>query len=189
MIQNKVTAIILAILTFILGSVLLTGIIFYFFGYPLSSLAEHQLYVFFAILISAMLASMVYGRGSKERASNVAKILEDSLGISVEEKDIWKILNTIEQLPPYVVDKYVSLDINAVDEFEDQIKDYKNKLGEEDLLKIKKIIDTPVKELQDVLNELYQETNMEQFKIMADPKAKPLIDLNVRELRRVLFYE
>jgi len=46
-------------------------------------------------------------------------------------------LNTIEQLPPYVVEKYVSLDINAVEEFEDQIKDYRNKLSEEDLLKIK----------------------------------------------------
>lgn len=189
MIKNKTTAIILAILTFILGSILLTSIIFYLFGYPLSSLAEHQLYFFFAILVSAVLVSMVYGRGSKERASNVAKILENTLSISVEEKDIWKILNTIEQLPPYVVEKYVSLDINAVEEFEDQIKNYRNKLSEEDLLKIRKIIDTPVEDLQDVLSELYQETNMEQFKIMADPEAKPLIDLNIQELRRILFVQ
>lgn len=185
MIKNKTTAIILAILTFIIASVLLTSIIFYLFRYPLSAIAEHQPYVFLAILVSAMLASMVYGRGSKERASNVAKILDDSIGISVEEKDIWNILNTIEQFPPFVANKYVSLNINAVEEFEDKIEDYKNKLSEEDLFKIRKIIETPVEELQDVLNELYLETNMEQFKIMADPKAKPFIDLNVRELRRI----
>ncbi len=189
MIKNKTTAIILAILTFILGSILLTSIIFYLFGYPLSSIPEHQLYVFFAILVSAVLASIVYGRGSKERASNVAKILDESFGISVEEKVVWKILNTLDQLPPFVVNKYVSLNINAVEEFEDKIKERKSKLSDEDLLKIRKILEAPVEELQDVLNELYQVTNMEQFKIMSDPKAKQLIDLNVRELKRVLFDE
>lgn len=186
-IQNKTTAIILAILTFVLGSIMLTGLIFYLFGYPLSSLAEHQLYVFFAILVSAVIASMVYGRGSKERASNVAKILEKSLQIQVKESDIWKVLSTLDQLPPFVVDKYVAMKINVVEELEDQIEDYKKNLSEEDLLKIRKVIETPVEELQGVLNELYLETKMEQFKKMAAPEAKPLIELNVQELKKILF--
>lgn len=189
MIQNKVVAIILAILTFLLGSIVLTAVIFYLLGYPLSSIGEHQIYVFFAILVSAILASRVYGRGTKERASKVTKIVENSFGISVDEKVVWKILSTIEQIPPFIVNKYVSLDINAVNESEDKIKDYKNNLSEEDLLKIRKIIETPVEQLQDVVNELYLETNLEQFKIMADPKARPLIESNVQELRKVLFDE
>ncbi len=189
MIQNKKTAIVLALLTFILGSVLLISVIFYLFGYPLSSISEHQLYVFFTILVSAVFASMVYGRGSKERASKVAVILDESLGISVKEKDIWKILSTLEQLPPYVVKRYVSLNINAVEELEDQIEDYKNKLSDDDLLKIRKIVETPVDELQILLNELYLETKLEQFKILAEPEAEPLIEINVQELKRVIFDE
>jgi hypothetical protein len=187
MIKNKTIAIILAIFTFLAVSTLLTIIIFYLFGYPLSSLAEHQLYVFLAILAGALAASMVYGRGTKERAAEVAQILNNSLGISVEEKVIWKVLNTLDQLPPFVVNKYVTMNINAVEEFEDQINDQKNKLSDDDLLKIRKIIENPVDKLQEVLNELYTVTDMEQFKIMADPTAKPLIELNLGELKRVLF--
>jgi hypothetical protein len=187
LIKNKTTAAILAVLTFILGTALLVGIIFYFFGYPLSSIQEHQLYVFLAILGGAVLASFVYGRGSSERASKAAKVLDESLGITVKEKDMWKILRTIGQMPSFVINRYVSGNINAVEEFEGRIKDYKSNLTDEDLLKIKEIIETPVPELQNILSKLYLETNMEQFKILADPKAESLIALNLQELKRVLF--
>ncbi len=189
LIKNKTIAVISAVLTFILGSVLLVSIIFYLFGYPLSSIPEHQLYVFFAILASAALASFVYGRGSKERASNAAKFLNESLGLELKEKDIWKVLRTVEQLPPPVINKYVSMNINVVEEFESQIENYKSQLTDEDLLKIKKIIEMPVPELQNLLEKLYLETNLEQFKILADPTAEPLLALNLQELKQVLFNE
>jgi hypothetical protein len=185
MIKNKSMAIFLAVLTFILGSVLLVSVLFYLLKYPISSLGEHQLYVFSAILISAVLASLVYGRDSSERASKVTKLLHDSLGITIKEDHIWKVLRTIEQLPPFVVNKYISLNINAVEEFEDQIKDYKEEMSDEDLLKIRKIIETPLDDLQILLNDLYLETNMEQFKILAEPYARPLLVLNLEELKKI----
>lgn len=174
-----------------LGSVLLIGIIFYLAKIPLSSIWEgqNQLYVFSAILASAVLASMVYGRGSNERASNVAKILDESLGIKIKDKDIWRVLRVVEQMHPVLVNKYVSMNINAAEEFKNKIEDYKTKLTDEDLLKIGKIIETPVPELQNLLNELYLETKLEQFKILADPKAESLIELNLEELKRILFNE
>ncbi len=187
MIQNKPTAIILAVLTFILGSIIFTSLIFYLLEYPLSSVAEHQNYLFLAILASAFLASMVYGRGSKERSSRVLNIIQESFGITSQEKDIYKVLRTIEQLPPFVVEKYIDLKINAAEEFEDQIKDYKNKLSEVDLFKIKTIIETPIEELQDLSYELYLETELEQFKLISKSEAKPLIELNIIELKKILF--
>ena len=187
MTQSKPTAIILAILTFLVGSILLVNVIFYLLGYSLSSFGEHQLYIFFAILVSAILASMVYGRGSKERASKVKKILEESPGITIEENVIYKVLRTIEQMPPFVVQKYVNLNINAVSEFDDRINKYKNELSEEHLYKIRKIIETPVDELQVILGKIYSKTKMEQFKILSEPEAKPLIELNLHELKKILF--
>ena len=109
LIKNKTIAIILAVLTFILGSFLFISVIFYFFGYPLSSIPEHQNYAFFGILIGAALATVVYGRGSKERASNVAKMLNESLGLELKEKDVWKVLRAVEQFPPVIVNKYISM--------------------------------------------------------------------------------
>jgi hypothetical protein len=187
LIKNKTIAIILAVSTFIVGSVLITGIIFYVLGYPLSSISEHQPFAFLAILVSAFLASMVYGRGSSERAAKATKLLNESLGLKLNEKDVWKALRAVEHMPPYAIKKYITLNINAVDEFEVRIKDFTDKLSEKDLLTIKKIIEMPVPELQKILNSLYLETKLEQFKVLAEPEAKHLIELNLSELKRVLF--
>jgi hypothetical protein len=189
LIKNKKAAVVLSVLTFIVGSALFVSIMFYILGYPLSSIREHQLYVFLAILAGAVLASFVYGRGSSERASKAAKLLNESLGITIKENDMWRVLRAVEQLPPFVINRYVSMNINAVEEFEGRIDEYKVKLTDEDTLKIKKIIEMPVSELQNVLNDLYLETKLEQFKILAEPKAGPLLELNLRELKRVLFNE
>jgi len=185
--QNKTAAVILAVLTFVIASLILLSIISYIFGYSLSSLPKHQLYVFFVILLAAVLASVVYGRGSKERASRVAQILNESLGVELEENDVWKLLRAIEQLPTGVINKYISLNINAASEFEDEIKEYKGQLSDDDLQKISKIIQMPVGELQDLLNQLYLETNLEQLKVLADPNAEPFLELNLQKLKEILF--
>jgi hypothetical protein len=189
LIKNKTLAIILALLTFIVGSILLTLIIFYIAKIPLSSIWEgqNQLYVFTAILASAVLASMVYGRGSKQKADESAEFLNERLDLGITGENIGRLLKLLEKFPPFVVNAYISKDINAVKEFENQIKEQTAHLTEEDLLKVKKIIEMPIPELQSILNELYGITNMEQLKILAEPRAEPLIELNLNELKRVLF--
>lgn len=189
MIKNKTIAIILALLTFIIGSILFTGIIFYITRIPLSSIPEsqNQLYLFTAILVSALLASMVYGRGSKQKAFDSAEFLNEKLELEISEKDIEGLLKLLEQFPPFVVNLYVSKNINAVEEFKIQIKENTVHLTDENLLKVRKIIEMPVPELQKILNELYLMTNMEQLKILAEPRAEPLIELNLEELKNILF--
>ncbi|MEN6552470.1 MAG: hypothetical protein ABFC34_06235 [Methanobacterium sp.] len=189
MIKNKTIAAILAVLTFIAGSVLLTVIMFYVLGYPLSSIPQNQPFVFLAILVSAFLASRVYGRGSSERAAKATKSLNETLGLKLNEKDIWKALRAVEHMPPYAIKKYINLNINAVDEFEVRIKDYTDKLSEEEILTIKRIIEMPVPEHQNILHNLYLETKLEQFQVLAEPEARPLIELNVKELKKLLFNE
>ncbi len=187
LIENKITAIILAILTFILGTIFFVGIIFYFAGYPLSSIPEHQLYVFFAVLLATVLSSMVYGRGSNDRAVRAAKSVEKLLGVKVKTNDMWRILRGVEQMPPFVIKDYIKKDINGVEAYEEGIQEFKKKLSDNNLREIKRIIDKPVPELQNVLNELYLETDLEQFKILAEPIAEPLITTNLQELKKILF--
>lgn len=189
MIENKPIAIILAVLTFIAGTAFFIGIIFYFAGYPLSSLGEHQLYVFFAVLIGVILASVVYGRGSNDRAKKAAKCVEELLGVEVKTNDMWRILRGVETMPTFVINDYVSKDINGVEAYEEGIRAYIPKLSDENLQDIRRIIDKPVPELQNVLNELYLETELEQFKILAEPRAEHLITMNLEELKGILFNE
>jgi hypothetical protein len=191
LIKNKKLAIIAAILTFIVGTALFTGIIIYILNIPLSGIWEgqNQLYFFSAVLLAAALASLIYGRGSTERASKAVKVLDESLEIEIKKNDMWKILRAVEQMPPFVVNQYISMNINAVEEFEEQIMSYKSKIDPEDLLKIRKIIETPVGELQKVSEKLYTETKMEHFKILAEPQAEHLITINLQALKKVLFDE
>lgn len=189
MIKNKTIAIIAALLTFIIGSILLTSIIFYAAGIPLSSIweSQNQLYLFSAILVSAVLASMVYGRGSKQRALDMAEFLNEKLELGIKGEDIAGLLKLLERFPPFVVNLYVSKNINAVEEFEIPIKEHTAHLTDEDLLKIRKILEMHVSELQNLLNEIYSITNLEQLKILAEPKAEQLIKLNLEELKKILF--
>lgn len=186
LIKDKIFAIVLSILTFIGGSVLITMIIFYIARMPLSSLWENQLYVFFAILLSAILASMVYGRGSKQRAEEVADLLNEKLEISIEGGDIAGMLKLLERFPPFVVNSYVSTNVNAVKEFEAPIKKYISHLSDEDLIKLNKVMEMPISRLQEILYDLYLKTGLEQFKILAESNAKPLIQLNLNELKKIL---
>ncbi len=187
--KNKIIAIILAVLTFLLGSVLFIYVIFYISGYPLTSIPQHQLYAFFGILVSAVLASMVYGSGRKERAENLTKYLNESLELEIKEDYIKKVLSIVERAPPFLINVYVSKDMNAVESFESQIEKYESQLTDEDRLIIRRIIEMPIPELQNLLNDIYMKTNLEQFKILADSKSEPFLTLNVRELKKVLFNE
>lgn len=191
MIKNKTLAIILSILTFIVGSVVLTVVAFYIAKIPLSSIWEgqNQFILFSAILISAVLASMVYGRGSKQKAAESAEFLNKKLDLEIKGKNIGKLLKLLEKFPPFVINSYISKEINAVNEFEAAIKENTKQLTDEDLLKVKKIIEMPLSNLQNILNDLYLITNMEQLKILSEPRAEPLIELNLKELKKVLFNE
>lgn len=191
LIKNKKLAIIAAILTFIVLSILFTGIILFIGKMPPSALweSQNQLYFFSAILVAGAIASLVYGRGGTERSVRAVKIVDETLGIEVNRKDMWRILRAVEQMPPFVMNKYVSMNINLVEELEDKINDNKSKIDQEDLLKIRKVIETPVPELQNVMEKLYTETKLEHFKILAQPEAEELITINVQELKKLLFDE
>lgn len=163
--------------------------IFYLAALPISSIWQNQLYVFFAILISAILASMVYGHGSKQKSDKAAEFLNDEykIGIRVEEMDV--LLRFLRKFPPYLVNSYISKNINAVKEFENPIKEHTVNLTNGDLLKIGKIMDMPVPKLQDLLMELYMITDLKQLEILAQPKSGQFIEMNLGELKRILFKE
>ncbi|MGA2676679.1 MAG: hypothetical protein ACLQG5_00760 [Methanobacterium sp.] len=189
MINNKIIAIIAAIIAFILGSILVISIIFYFFGYPLSSIFQHQTYAFSGILVGVILASIVYGNRRKELAMNLTQVLDDSLDLEIKEEDVKKVINTVQRIPPFLINVYVDKDMNAVESFKDQISKYKSQLTDEDKIIIRRILEMPIPELQNLLNKSYLKTNLEQFKILAEPKSEAFLTLNLKELKKILIEE
>ena len=127
--------------------------------------------------------------GSNENESNLEKYLNESLELEINEDDIRGLLSMFERVPPFLLKIAVSRNMNAVKSFESQIEDYKSQLTDEDRLKIRKIIEMPIPELQKLLNKVYLKTNYKQFKILSNAKAEPFLALNLQELKKVLFNE
>jgi hypothetical protein len=127
--------------------------------------------------------------GSNENASHLEKYLNESLELEINEDDLRGLLSMFERVPPFLLKIAVSRNMNAVKSFESQIEDYKSQLTDEDRLKIRKIIEMPIPELQKLLNKVYLKTNYEQFKILSNAKAKSFLALNLQELKVVLFNE
>jgi len=107
--------------------------------------------------------------------------------IKISEKDVIEIMDVFTQVPPFMLRLVVSRNSNVVKSFQGQVEDYKNRLSEEGLAKIKKVLEMSVDELQEILKKAYAETHQEQLKILADPKAKPFITKNLAEVKKVLF--
>ena len=128
-------------------------------------------------------------QGNNENESNLEESLNESLELEIKEDDIRGLLRIFERVPPFLLKIAVSRNMNAVKSFESQIEDYKNQLTDEDRLKLSKIIEIPIPELQILLDKIYLKTNYKQFRILANSKAESFLILNLGELKKVLFNE
>jgi hypothetical protein len=139
--------------------------------------------------VGVILASIVYGNRRKELAMNLTQVLDDSLDLEIKEEDVKKVINTVQRIPPFLINVYVDKDMNAVESFKDQISKYKSQLTDEDKIIIRRILEMPIPELQNLLNKSYLKTNLEQFKILAEPKSEAFLTLNLKELKKILIEE
>lgn len=105
----------------------------------------------------------------------------------ITEQDVLQFMDQFTRVPPLLLKVVVSGNSNVVTSFRGQIEDYKNNLSQEDMVKIRKVMDMPTEELQEILKRAYSKTHKEQLKILADRKAKPFIEKNLKELEKVLF--
>jgi len=110
--------------------------------------------------------------------------LEDE---KITKKDVMEIMDVFTRVPPIALKMVVNRNNNVVKSFESAIKDHFNNLTEEQIVKVKKVLDMPVQELQVILNEVYLETGQKQLKILSDPKSRDFIEGNLKELKKLLF--
>jgi len=108
--------------------------------------------------------------------------MESKKEVEINKKDIMGVMHVFTRVPPIMLKMVVKGNKNVVRSFESQIKDYYGKLTHEEIVKIEKVMETPVPQLQGILNDVYIETGQ----ILADPKAKDFIKMNLRELELVL---
>ena len=128
-------------------------------------------------------------QNSNGRKSDLEKYLDESSELEIKEDDIRECLSIFERVPPILLKIAVKRNMNAVKSFESQIVEYKTQLTEDDKVKIRGILELPISKLQELLDNIYFEAKLKQFKILADSKSKAFLELNLQELRKVLFDE
>ena len=109
--------------------------------------------------------------------------------VTVTEEDVISLVDLFTRVPPLLLKMVVNSNKNVVRSFESQVREYKANLSREELLKIEKVMDMPVPELQEILKKAYHETGQKQLKILADPKSGDFIRQNLNELQKIIFPE
>ncbi len=107
--------------------------------------------------------------------------------IVITEKDVMETLDLFTKVPSILLRRWVSKNSNLVKSFQSQMESYKDRLSSRDMARVEKVMEMPVEELQEILKKAYARTGKKQLKILADPKARPFIVLNLQEARKVLF--
>lgn len=107
--------------------------------------------------------------------------------VEISEEDVLGLMDQFTRVPPLLLKMVVKSNSNVVKSFQSKIEEYKGNLSEEEALKIRRVMEIPVIDLQNILNSAYQKTGQEQLKILSDPQARPFIEKNLYELGEILF--
>ena len=115
--------------------------------------------------------------------------MESKDEIIITEKDVMDIMDVFTRVPPLILKMVVKGNKNVVKSFESQIKEYKKQLDSGEMVKIEKVLEMDVPDLQEILRKAYLETGQKQLDILADPHAEEFIAGNLRELKKILFHQ
>ena len=88
--------------------------------------------------------------------------------------------------PSFIMEGMIRRNSNLVSKFKGPIKSYLNNLTPEQRHKLALILESEIRELQDIMDESYRKTHKRQFKLLASPKATPFIEKNLAELRKLV---
>ena len=113
--------------------------------------------------------------------------MESQEEVKISEEDVIELLGIFTKVPSIILKSVINGNLNVVKSFESQIEDYRSKLSANEMLKIEKVLKTPVPELQKILYNCSKSTNNKQMKILADPNSEPFIEKNLKQLEKVMF--
>jgi hypothetical protein len=113
--------------------------------------------------------------------------MESKDEVIITKNDVMGIMDVFTRVPPLILKMVVKGNKNVVKSFETQIKEYQKQLDSSDMVKIEKVLEMDVPDLQEILKKAYLETGQKQLKILADPHAEEFISGNLRELKKILF--
>ena len=91
-----------------------------------------------------------------------------------------------KMVPAFLLGTFAKRNTNIVSKFESQIQDFLRNLNDDQKRKLSIVLSTDIEELQAIMCEAYEKTNLKQYKILADSKYREFIESNLCEIRKLV---
>ncbi|MBQ2832029.1 hypothetical protein [Methanobrevibacter sp.] len=88
--------------------------------------------------------------------------------------------------PSFLLERFAKKNKNLVLKFESKVKGYLANLNPEQQKKLDIVLKTDIDELQSLMKDAYDKSNKKQYKILANPKYKQFIEINLNEVRKMI---
>lgn len=103
----------------------------------------------------------------------------------ISYEDVKQYEHLFSLVPSFMLERMAKKNRNLVDKFKSKIESKINSLSDTQRAKYDIILNSDVEELQAVMAEAYEKSDKKQYKILANPKYKEFIELNIGELKKL----
>lgn len=100
--------------------------------------------------------------------------------------DVLQYNHMVTKAPSFLLGRMAKKNSNLITKFKSPIQSYLGKLNDDQRNKLQIVLNSDVDDLQALMKEAYDKTNVKQYKILADPKNKDFIEFNINELRKIV---
>ena len=104
----------------------------------------------------------------------------------ISYEDIKQYQHLFTMTPSFLLERMAKKNSNLVRKFRPTIQSHMSSLNDSQRKKLDIILNSDVASLQEVLAEAFRKTKIKQYKILANPKYKEFIELNLAELRNMV---
>ena len=89
-------------------------------------------------------------------------------------------------MPAFLLERFAKRKSNFVVKFKSKVESFLAGLDDNQKKKLDIVLNSDIDELQAVMAEAYEKTNIKQYKVLANPNYKEFIELNLNEIEKML---
>ena len=105
---------------------------------------------------------------------------------NITYKDVEEYESLFSLAPPFLLERFAKKNKNIVLKFKSPIQSSINSLDEKQKDKLEIILNSDIENLQAVMHEAYIKSGKKQYKILANPKYKQFIEININEIKKMV---
>ena len=110
----------------------------------------------------------------------------DMMSDTITYEDIREYEKLFSMAPPFLLKRFAKRNSNLVSKFRSRIESHLGNINEDQKNKLDILLNTDIDTIQGLMSEAYQKSGLKQYEILANPKDKEFIELNIGEIRKIV---